>query len=142
MNISELDSSLVIYFNKAEYKIPSASVELQVNGRAASPGTIIEEGAAVRYMRSERKATTVSDALLAVNFQPPAATSRVTFKILVNQQPAEFPDPIKNGDTLDVIIEPLDEKPISDTILRAAQPSTTAAAAKPAITIESLMRRD
>ncbi|MBQ1613772.1 MAG: cell division protein, partial [Selenomonas sp.] len=49
-----------------------------------------------------RVATTVSDALLAVNFQPPAATSRVTFTILVNGIPVDFTDPVKNGDTLEV----------------------------------------
>ncbi len=110
LHISELDASLVIYYNKGEYKIPSASITLEVNGHKASPGTIIEDGSDVRYSRSERKATTVSDALLAVGFQAPPATSRVTFTILVNNQDADFTAPIKNGDTLDVIIKPIENK--------------------------------
>lgn len=114
LHISELDASIVIYYNKAEHKIPAASITLEVNGHKASPGTIIEEGSDVRYSRSERKATTVSEALLAVGFQAPAATSRVTFTILVNNQEADFTTPVKNGDTLDVVIKSLENKPAAD----------------------------
>ena len=61
----------------------------------------------MRYQRSAKAAVTVSDALLAVNFNPPSATSRVSFTILVNGQPVDFTDPVKNGDTLEVKISPL-----------------------------------
>ena len=108
LKISELDASIVIYFNKAEYKIPSATISLEVNGRPATTNTIISEGCQVRYERSERKATLVSAALVAVGFEPPPATSRVSVNILVNGKPAEFTNPIKNGDTLDIDIQPLD----------------------------------
>ncbi len=111
LNISEKEATLTIYYNKTECRIPSASIELIVNGRNASPGTLIEDDCDVRYVRSERTATTVSDALLAVNFQPPAATSRMKFTLLVNQHPAEFTDPVKNGDSLDVILTPIDAAP-------------------------------
>ena len=141
LSISELDASIVIYYKNSEYKIPSASIELEVNGHKASPGTLLEEGASVRYLRSERKATTVSDALLAVGFQPPAMTSRMTFTILVNKQPVEFPDPIKNGDTLEVILKPLDDKP-SLAAQSAEALSGPQETPKPRLTIESLMRRD
>ena len=141
LSISELDASIVIYYKNSEYKIPSASIELEVNGHKASPGTLLEEGASVRYLRSERKATTVSDALLAVGFQPPAMTSRMTFTILVNKQPVEFPDPIKNGDTLEVILKPLDDKPslAAQSAEALTGPQETQ---KPRLTIERLMRRD
>ncbi len=102
LNIKNSDTSVMIYYENKEFAIPSASVELMVNGRTASPGTIIDDGCEVTYHTSERIATTVSDALLAVNFQPPAATSRVNFTILVNNQPVDFTDPVKNGDTLEV----------------------------------------
>ena len=124
LDIKENEASLTIYYNKTECRIPSASIELIVNGRNASPGTLIEEGCDVRYVRSERTATTVSDALLAVNFQPPAATSRMKFTLLVNQQPAEFTDPVKNGDSLDVILTPIDGSP-------SAPPPNEAPATKP-----------
>jgi len=108
LKISELDAFIVIYFNKAEYKIPSATIALEVNGRPATANTIISDGCQVRYERSERKATLVSAALVAVGFEPPPATSRVSVNILVNGKPAEFTNPIKNGDTLDIDIQPLD----------------------------------
>ena len=120
LNLSELDATLVIYYEGQEHKIPSATVSLEVNGHPASTGTIIDDGAEVRYMKSLRGTTTISDALLAVGFQPPAASSRKTFTILVNNQPVNFTDPIKNGDTLEVIIsdiEPLHHitSPTGDT---------------------------
>jgi len=109
LNISELETSMVIYFNKNEYKIPAAGVELEINGHKATINTFIDNGSDIRYHRSERKVTIVSDVLLAVGFQPPAPTSRVTFNILVNNKPTEFTAPIKNGDAIDVIIKPLGE---------------------------------
>ena len=102
LNLQDKDTSVRIYYENREYTIPSASIKLAVNGRSASPGTLIDEGCAITCEKSERAVTTVSDALLAVNFQPPAATSHLTFEILVNGQSVDFTAPVKNGDTLDV----------------------------------------
>lgn len=123
LNVSELDASLVIYYEGQEHKIPSATVSLEVNGHPASTNTLIEDGSDVRYMKSLRAATTVSDALLAVGFQPPAAKSKVTFTIMVNKQPVNFTDPIKNGDELAVIISKTE-----DTTIAAGIPDTAAPA--------------
>ncbi len=135
LNVSELEASVVIYFNKTEYKIPSASIELEVNEHKASPGTIITDGSRVRYSRSERKATTVSEALVAVGFEPPAATSQVTVTILVNSKPAEFTDPVKNGDTLDIEIKPIELRPFT---ANATAPSSSVT---PKATLESLLHK-
>lgn len=108
LDVNDADTSIVIYYENNEYQIPSASIELMVNGRKASPGTLIDDGCEITYVKSERTATTVSDALLAVNFQPPAATSRMTFTILVNGLPVDFTDPVKNGDILEVKLTSLD----------------------------------
>ena len=109
LNISDSDAYNVIYFNKAEYKIPSAAVTLKVNDRPASPNTIISEGCSVTYERSDRKTNLVSDALLAVGFTPPSASSKVRVTILVNNKKAELTDPVKNGDALDIDIQPIDK---------------------------------
>lgn len=127
LDISEIDAYNVIYFNKTEHKIPSATISLTVNGRPATTNTIISEGCSVTYKRSDRAATLVSAALLAVGFEPPAASSRVKVTIKVNGKEAEFTDPIKNGDSLDVEITPIDtppapeppaeQKPLRDSLL-------------------------
>ena len=128
LSVSELDASLIIYYEGQEHKIPSATVTLEVNGHPASTNTLIEDGCQVRYTKSLRTATTVSDALAAVEFQPPAAQSRVSFTILVNDQPVSFTDPIKNGDKLDVIISQpsqneADKKPDAHMTAAAIQDS-------------------
>ena len=107
LGITELDAALVIYYEGIEHKIPSAALTLKVGGVPVSPDTPLAEGADVTYEKSERKATTVSDALVAVGFEPPAATSRVSAQILVNGAPVDFTAPIKNGDTLAVKLTPL-----------------------------------
>ena len=125
LNVSELDASLVIYYEGQEHKIPSATVSLEVNGHPASTNTLIQEGSQVRFMKSLRAATTVSDALLAVGFQPPAAKSRVSFTILVNKQPVNFTDPIKNGDELEVVISQPEITAPQESFPQAAEASTT-----------------
>lgn len=107
LNISELETHMLISFNKTECKIPCASCEVSVNGHPANANTIIRDGSAVTYSRSDNKATIVSDVLLAAEFQPPSALSKVTFQILVNGVPAEFTAPVKNGDSIDVVLTPL-----------------------------------
>ena len=107
LGITELDAALVVYYEGIEHKIPSAALTLKVGGVPVSPDTPLAEGADVTYEKSERKATTVSDALVAVGFEPPAATSRVSAQILVNDAPVDFTAPIKNGDTLAVKLTPL-----------------------------------
>ena len=128
LNVSERDASLVIYYEGQEHKIPSATVSLEVNGHPATPNTLIADGSSVRFMKSLRAATTVSDALLAVGFQPPAAKSRVNVTILVNKQPVNFTDPIKNGDELAVVIsEPDSSKPFMDSGTAAESTAANAA---------------
>ncbi len=139
LNIKNADTNVLIYYENKEFAIPSANVELMVNGRTASPGTIIDDGCEVTYHTSERMTTTVSDALLAVNFQPPAATSRVNFTILVNGLPVDFTDPVKNGDTLEVklssrdvpITPSLSAMPSGTAGMTAAAPSAAAPSATP-----------
>ncbi len=152
LNLSDADTSVVIYYENEEYHIPSASIELTANGRPASPGTLVSEGCRITCVRSERRTTTVSDALLAVNFQPPAATSHVTFTILVNGQPAEFTSPVKNGDTLAVRLTPLSGPEAAGPAESAnptehaaspLQPKTEPAPSKShGLTIEDFIRRD
>ena len=107
LGISELEASLVLYYQGEEHKIPSAAVRLTKDGERATPETPLTEGCHITYEKSERRATTVSDALVAVGFEPPAATSRVSAQILVNSRPVDFTAPVKNGDTLAVQLRPL-----------------------------------
>ncbi|MBR1759931.1 MAG: pilus assembly protein PilM, partial [Schwartzia sp.] len=104
LGLSERDTSLVVYFNGAEKKIPAASMTLALNGRPATANTLVTEGCSVQYEISERRATDVSAVLAAVGFEPPAATSGMIVTITVNEKPATFSDPIMNGDQVDVDI--------------------------------------
>lgn len=111
-------SAVKIFYNGREYSIPTATtVLLSVNGRVSTENTIVEDGAEIIFEREEKNFVMVSDALLAVNFKPPHAKSRMSFVIKVNGKPAEFADPVKNGDELEVILKTpdgLEFKPLDD----------------------------
>ena len=111
-------AAIKILYNDKEYKIPTTiTMLLSVNGRVSNENTIIEDGADIIYEKEEKSSVMVSDALLAVNFKPPPTKSRVSFVIKVNGIPADFADPVKSGDSLEVILKtpdgmefkPLDE---------------------------------
>ncbi len=157
LNVSELESSTLIYYNDAEFRIPTGSLRLEMNGRPASPNTILEDECDIRYRKDELHTATVSDALLAVGFQPPAPTSRLSFKLLVNNQPVDFTAPVKNKDTLEIILTPLDppggaKETQKDTLSGAAASvsslfGTASGSAEPSeekkkLTIEDFIRRD
>ena len=77
---------------------------------------MVEDGAVIAYQKGTGTAN-VSEALLAVGFTPPPATSRVTFTLLVNGVKADFTSPIHTGDTLEVAFTPLESlnsAPVSD----------------------------
>lgn len=132
LGINELDAALVIYYEGMEHKIPSSALRLKLDGAPATPDTPLHEGADVLYEKSERTATTVSDALAAVGFEPPAATSRVSAQILVNGAPADFTAPLKNGDSLAVKLTPLASSGAAGGALVAAKGSAPATATETA----------
>ena len=127
LGLSEYETSLVIYFNGAEKKIPSAAVSLELNGRPATANTLVTEGCSVKYELSERRATLVSTALMAVGFTPPEPTSGMHVTIKVNDEPATFTDPIMNGDHIDVDIQlskdVIAKKAAANVAAKAAEPS-------------------
>ena len=111
-------AAIKIFYNDKEYSIPTTTtVLLSVNGRISNENTIIEDGAKIIYEREEKNFVMVSDALLAVNFKPPPAKSRMSFVIKVNGAPVEFADPVKSGDVLEIILKTpdgLEFKPLDD----------------------------
>ena len=111
-------SAVKIFYNGKEYSIPTtATVLLSVNGRVSNENTIVEDGAEIIFEREEKNFVMVSDALLAVNFKPPPAKSRMSFVIKINGKPAEFADPVKSGDELEIILKTpdgLEFKPLDD----------------------------
>ena len=106
LDLSVAGSYAVITYEGKEHQVPASGFALTINGRAASPGTVVEDGAVIAYQKGTGSAN-VSEALLAVGFTPPPATSRVSFAILVNGVKADFTSPIRTGDTLEVIFTPL-----------------------------------
>ena len=130
LDLSSLTSYATITYEGKEHHIPAAGQLLTINGQEASPDAIIEDGAVIVYQKGTGTAN-VSEALLAVGFTPPPATSRVTFAILVNGVRADFTSPIRTGDTLEVVLTPIDA--LSAASVPAATKAADAAPAASAI---------
>ena len=108
LNLSDASAYVTIIYEGREHQVPASGFSLTINGREASSGTVVEDGAVIAYQKGTGSAN-VSEALFAVGFTPPPATSRVTFTILVNGNKADFTSPIRTGDTLAVTFTPLDQ---------------------------------
>lgn len=136
LNVSEMDSYIKVYYKDKEYKIKSSGVSLEVNGRPANFNTLIQEGSEIRYATDMGAAVTVSEALLAVGFVPPPASSHMKFTIKVNNQEVSFTDPIKHMDFLDIILEKREERtpiiPVTPRQIREEMQQDVAAAGQQA----------
>ena len=119
-------SYAMITYEGREHAVPASGFALTINGREASPGTVVEDGSVITHQKGSGSAN-VSEALLAVGFTPPPATSRVTFTILVNGVKADFTSPIHTGDTLEVAFTPLES--LNNTSDVSPAPDTPAASA-------------
>ena len=108
LNLSDASAYVTIIYEGREHQVPASGFSLTINGREASSGTVVEDGAVIAYQKGTGSAN-VSEALFAVGFTPPPATSRVTFTILVNGNKADFTSPIRTGDMLEVTFTPLDQ---------------------------------
>ncbi len=128
-------TAVKIFYNGKEYSIPTATtVMISVNGRVSNENTIIEDGADIVFEREVKNFVIVSDALLAVNFKPPPAKSRMSFTIKVNGVPVDFASPIKSGDTLEIILKTpdgLEFKPLDDLETPVRNEPTTPAQVDP-----------
>lgn len=128
-------AAIKIFYNGKEFKIPTTTtVLLSINGRISNENTIITDGAAIVYERETKNSVMVSDALLAVNFKPPPAKSRMSFTIKVNGKDVDFADPVINGDTIDITLKTpdgLEFKPLDDLETPVRNEPKTPAQAEP-----------
>lgn len=114
LNISGINASVKIFYSGEEYFVPTITdLDLMINGRPGNLNTLINDGARIEYKKFERRDITVSDALLAVDFKPPNPKTRLGFEIKVNGKDADFADPMREGDTLEVILKSQDGTVIS-----------------------------
>ena len=111
-----INAYIKISYEGQEVQIPTmSSLELKVNGRPSNLNTIVEDGAEIVCKKTSRKSVTVSDALLAVKFNPPNPKSRLSFEIRVNGHPVDFTDSIRENDKLEIVLRTPDGKEISSS---------------------------
>lgn len=103
LGLSATDSDYItVYFDGAPCQVPTRRVTLQVNGKHTQSDATVPPGSIIEYTCSESPPT-VSDVLLAANFNPCALTGISSIDIKLNGIITECMSPVKNGDKVEII---------------------------------------
>ncbi|MDR3589587.1 MAG: cell division FtsA domain-containing protein [Negativicutes bacterium] len=92
-----------VLFNNAACRVPIRRYTFSLGGQPAKPSDTAVPGTAVEYTCYE-VSPTVSDILLAAEFDPKSLPPASRVIILLNGQPAEYTTPVKNGDQMELQI--------------------------------------
>lgn len=99
----DTDAYCHLLFNGVKCPIPLRRQTVQIDGKAAELSQVVPPGALVDFTVYEVKPT-VSDVLLAADFDPRTLPATGRIDVLVNGQLAEYTTSVKNGDNVDVVI--------------------------------------
>lgn len=106
MGLSSADySTITVKFNTKDCLIPIHSYEFTVNGTKADLQTILPNNSIITYVRLEKTAATVSDVLLAADFDPRSIPLNAHYKLLLNGVSTEYTSIVKNNDHVELIID-------------------------------------
>ncbi|CUH97568.1 hypothetical protein P22_3699 [Propionispora sp. 2/2-37] len=97
--------NITVLFNGKACAIPTVRHSVSLNGKPASPDNTAPSGSVIDFSSQEQHNPMVSDALLAAKFDPRSLPPNAKVTLLLNKKPAEYTNPLKNGDKLDIIIE-------------------------------------
>ena len=95
--------SVTVYFNGSPCSLPARRISITCNGLPASLEDIALPDSIISFSFSQALPN-VSDVLLAADFNPLALPPGSQATVLLNNCPAEYIAPVKNGDRIDVRI--------------------------------------
>lgn len=93
-----------ITFNGKTCLVPSRRFTLSVNGQPAAMADLAAKGAVIEYNVYSQSQPTVSEALLAAQFNPKTLPAGSRIGVVLNGQMAEYTSLVKNGDALEIIV--------------------------------------
>lgn len=95
---------LTLSFNGTTCSIPLRRLIIKMNNTVAKPTDIAPRGSVIEFSSTQRQHPTITDVLLAADFNPRNLPSGSTVTIQLNKQPTEYTAIVKNGDEVDVIV--------------------------------------
>ncbi|MBC8014543.1 MAG: rod shape-determining protein [Sporomusaceae bacterium] len=95
---------LTVSFNGTSCSIPLRRLIIKMNNTVAKPTDIALCGSVIEFSSTHRQHPTITDALLAADFDPRNVPPGSTVTIQLNKQPTEYTSIVKNGDEVDLII--------------------------------------
>ena len=97
------DDFITVKFNGAACPVAVRRHTITVNGKPAAPDDPAPPGSAIEHSCSESPPT-VSDVLLAAEFNPRELPRGSRVDILLNGRPAELTAPVRSGDAVEVLV--------------------------------------
>lgn len=98
------EETLVIHFNGAPCTLPVRRHSLLCDDQPIKPDMIAPVGRNITY-KVAQSAPTVSDVLLAAEFNPHSLPADSQISVLLNGKTTEYLSPVKNGDHIDIVIK-------------------------------------
>ena len=92
-----------VYFNEAKCRVPIRRYTFAIGGQPAKPTDTALPGSSIEYSCYEILPT-VSDILLAAEFDPRSLPPASRIDILLNGRAAEYTTPVKTGDQMEIKI--------------------------------------
>lgn len=96
--------TLTIHFNGTPCTLPARRQSLLCDNQPITPDSIAPEGRNITYKLAQ-SVPTVSDVLLAAEFNPHTLPADSQVSILLNGQTTEYLSPVKSGDHIDIVIK-------------------------------------
>lgn len=93
-----------ITFNGKNCLVPAKRFTLAVNGQPAAMTDPAPRGAVIEYNVYSHSQPTVSEALLAAQFNPKTLPPGSRIGVMLNSQLAEYTSLVKNGDSLEIVV--------------------------------------
>ncbi|MCE5286046.1 MAG: rod shape-determining protein [Pelosinus sp.] len=100
----EIGDHITITFNGKKHTISTRQYTFRLNGAPAELSTVVPSGSNVEYSCTEQPAPMLSSVLLAVKFDPRTLPNGKRVDTLINGQHAEYTAPVKNGDSIEVVV--------------------------------------
>jgi cell division protein FtsA len=98
------DDYITIHFNGSPCLVPTRRFSLLVNGQPAPLTATVPDGSSMEYTVYSQSQPTISEALLAAEFNPREVAPGSRIDVKLNGQSAEYTSLVKNGDSMEIIV--------------------------------------
>ncbi|HWR41334.1 MAG TPA: cell division protein FtsA [Patescibacteria group bacterium] len=106
LGLSDTQEYITVRFNDQDCPVPIRTHTVMVNGQPADFSQSPPAGSTIDFTLSELAIPILSDVLLAAQFNTSALPPGSRISVELNDRPAEYVAPVRNGDVIRVLVTP------------------------------------